>query len=246
MADATVDTGFPQRLRMLINAHHASVRAAAKALGLTHPGLLALLAGSSSPRTSTLNRIVAHYQVSRDWLMAGEGKGPASAPSSSTALPRGDVWEQWRDLVCGLPVSRDAKTALVLSPMLVDVLHALVLPAIERHGRQAGLDRDEALLMAFSGDVRAALEEESSAWLRLFRRWMEVASTDEVGRAIEANLQRFLQRFGPMDPDGLPWNLIAASFSDAPESASTATIIGAGGRRGSGHRKPTTAKKRRR
>lgn len=207
MPGARAGLGFPGRLRLLVDRHHGSVRAAAKALGMTHPGLLALLNGSSSPRASTLNRIAERYGVSRDWLMAGEGKGPAES-----GLPTSDAWDQWCAVVRGLSLSLDGKTVLSLCPMLADVSIRFVTPAIMRSQAGSGLDESELRLHAMGGAVREAEEAELLAWTRLFRRWIEVTSPAEVGQAVEKNLDLFRSRFGPVDEASLAWALLRQSF----------------------------------
>lgn len=207
MSQARAASGFPFRLRLLIERHHGSARAAAKALGMTHPGLLALLSGQSSPRASTLNRIAERYGVSRDWLLAGEGHGP-----SESGFPSSEARDRWHALVASLKLSAEEKVALFSSPIIGDLAGRFVVPAIRRKESTPRLSEQESLLQAFGGAIQQSEDEELSAWERLFHRWIDVTSVEEVSRCVSDNLELFRNRIHSVEINPLSAKLLRASF----------------------------------
>lgn len=113
---------FPARLRDLIDAAFGgNVRQAARTIGLSSPSLLALLAGTSSPRGGTLTKISRTFNTSRDWLVDGTGE-PPRRPDEIPA-DWGDLLE-WAAYIESLNLPELAHQAVFQLPFAVRRLDA--------------------------------------------------------------------------------------------------------------------------
>jgi len=66
------------RVELLVDLfHRGSVNAAAKAMGIPQPTLAQIVRGKvKSPRAHVLQAIAGFYEISVDWILTGQGKGP--------------------------------------------------------------------------------------------------------------------------------------------------------------------------
>lgn len=189
--DATSPKAFAARLQLLVSLNAGgNVRSAARRIGISHPALLALLRGNASPRAGTLAKIADAYQVSRGWLLDGEGDGPNSELSS-----RSEASAAWDELVYDLDLGMQATLVMLNFPTLTDVVTNLfVSPDLMRLDPNQGDTELDRRYRSIGGEVRRASDEERTAWTRLFQRWIDVAGAAHVRKVILKHLDGFRSR----------------------------------------------------
>lgn len=163
------------RVRLLVDSvHEGNVNAAAKDLGIAQATLARIVAADperrvENPRRDALEKIAKFYNVSADWLLSGEGRGPAPQ-SPYNVLPQAEVY-RWIQFVDRLGVTGPGREALASLPYgVVNAIHNL--PFREDGKTESGLRIRAA--------YRDAIALELRAWLKYFAAAIDGWGTERV------------------------------------------------------------------
>lgn len=166
---------------MELVSQFASENAAAKELGIPQTTLNRILKEERGyPRADTLQKIADYFETTVDWILTGRGTSPMRGPHR---IAEKRQWEQIAKAIAG----DDAQLLLLLSRLPHSLGFAIsnyIVPSMK------GWDRD----------ALAALRDETAAWVKVFRTWINHSGVDEVRKIIKANQSEFLRR-SPVQTD---------------------------------------------
>ena len=168
--------GIGHQVRWLVDLYHSgNIRGAARELGIPHTTLFQIMNGDRQPRLDLVRKLASYYRVSADWLLMGQGEGPAETLTAG--------WLAWRDLLDTLALTPPALSGWTLLPAggvtsLHNALTRSGAPSAEKNTLRKKLDH--AYLTAMDDSCRTwhryISELESVFGRDVLRRYMEHAS----------------------------------------------------------------------
>jgi transcriptional regulator with XRE-family HTH domain len=160
-----------RRVRSLVESiHGGSINAAATDLGMAHPTLARIVDGRvQSPRSDALEKIGKFYGVSADWLLTGEGKGPAPQ-TDANVLPQVELY-RWYRVVDRIEPNAELKTVMYALPNAIR-------NAVNNTPFQVGAQTQHDLRIRAS--YRDAVAHELQGWSMLITTWLDGWGTETV------------------------------------------------------------------
>ena len=156
-------TTLAERVRGLIRQRYdGNVLEASRASGVPNATLSRIADGTvETPRAGALRTIAEHFDVSIDWLLSGQGKGPPDLPMSYP----------WRELY---EWGRRVET-LGLSGPLSDAMLQLPLVPFTVAGLWPGGSTEPGTDGALRQEVNEAVQHFARGWIALLDEWEQAA-----------------------------------------------------------------------
>lgn len=185
--------GLAERVQLLVDSRYTgSVNAAARASrgAISQPTLARIVAGRvENPRMEVLRQLAAHFDVSVEWLVTGEGRAPKLPELPPDSRLRTFESYQWAQLVASLELPVEVRRIMTGLPMAtVEAVFTLIVKFPAGNNPQGAIDRETPLLVK-------AMRDERRAWVTLLDEWIRIDGKEKVREAVIAKADLLERRF---------------------------------------------------